>query len=241
MELLQRAESIPKEWLPPLPGGFQWWRGFPWRWTGIDSGSFVAHATRVLDAVPTVTAVEVRLPNPLSLPALLGAPVLARLRDLSLPGEPARGRVGMGDGGAAQVAACPHLQGLMALHLAGNDLGAAGVHAVVNALPRLETLSLANNEVGTEGCDELARRSWVALDLSLNRRIDTAALAALIRRPQVRLVSLSLDACQVGAAGAWALVQSENVPALRTVDLGGVKPSRSLLAALKARFPEVRL
>src|SRR5688572_3597200 len=81
-ELRERADTIPKEWLPPLPGGFEWSRGFPSRWISIDPETFVAHADRVLAAAPTVLAAELYSPRPSAVGSFFACPALARLREL---------------------------------------------------------------------------------------------------------------------------------------------------------------
>jgi uncharacterized protein (TIGR02996 family) len=90
-----------------------------------------------------------------------GEPAPVRVTDLDLSHNP-----GLGDAGAALLAACPHLTQLGVLRLAECAIRDAGVRALANAphLIRAHELDLENNPIGDSGLRPfLDTRYWTAL------------------------------------------------------------------------------
>jgi uncharacterized protein (TIGR02996 family) len=82
--------------------------------------------------------------GPAGLAALAKGRLLGRVRELELVGSP------FGNEGGKVLAKARWLEGLQRLHLSGNAMEAAGLRAVVERTPRLETLWVGDNHFESE-------------------------------------------------------------------------------------------
>jgi uncharacterized protein (TIGR02996 family) len=139
----------------------------------------------------------------------LGSPSLARLRALHL------GLTGLGDEGAALLAANAHLDHLHTLTLPNTTLGDRGVEALAESpyLTRLTELDLTGNYVTQRGAEALARSPNMA-----------------------RLTRLELANNAIGDAGALALVKSRYLKKLTYLSAGSSSISEKGKQALRERF-----
>jgi uncharacterized protein (TIGR02996 family) len=167
-----------------------------------------------------------------------------RLRALALSDN---GRIGAA--GVAALADSPHLAGLRALDVSGNDVTDAGIRAVTGSrfLTRLHTFRVHNNRIGDAGVAELASSALLARVLARRPRLDLrsngigpAGARALAAAPALgRLVSLDLSGNDLHDAGAVALATSAVLTGLRRLalrqtrigDLGAAALARSRLMA----------
>ena len=147
---------------------------------------------------------------------------LPQLRSLLLTDN---GRIG-GDGVQA-LAESPHLAGLLALDISGNDVNNAGVRAVVESrwLTRLHSFRVFANDVGDAGAESLAGSALLgrmlarnpALDLRQNS-IGPAGAAALAKSVRLRAAAhLDLSGNDLGDSGLRCLTQSPHLMRLRTL------------------------
>jgi uncharacterized protein (TIGR02996 family) len=154
------------------------------------------------------------------------------------------------DEAAAVIAAAPRLNGLTALNLASNRLGAEGLRALAEspALASLTELRLGGNKVQDTGAKALAASPYLTrlttLDLSQND-IGGPGLLALANSPNVKHVrELNLSGNYVGTAAVRALADSPNLARLRTIRLSSNQAAGEAGAALAASLhlnPRLRL
>jgi uncharacterized protein (TIGR02996 family) len=149
---------------------------------------------------------------------------LPRLRELALNDN---GHVS-GDG-VAQLAGSPHLAGLRVLDVSGNDVGDAGVRAVVKSLTltRLHTFRVFANHIGDAGVAALVGSELfvrlmtrdAALDLRQNAigAAGTAALGEAAAAAAVEVIDLSGN--YLGDEGLMALARSGGFPRLRKLSV----------------------
>jgi uncharacterized protein (TIGR02996 family) len=247
-ELLTRHGE---EWLAELPAieGAKW-EGF--RRGIIAEVSFAsfeamrqsAHACR---AVAPVEAISVHWPRKRE-----GAPdstPVAELRELSLTGKPRSETEiawladspqlstlrcltahGLWAEGLGRLVASPHLARLRALHLPANNLGNAGILALIRAvaLTGLEELDLSGRGVAQRYHDDPIVRSP-----------GMEALAGWTGLATVR--SLTLSSNDVGRPGLRALLRSKNAAALKELSLRGGRLDGQAMAELADAQPGPRL
>jgi uncharacterized protein (TIGR02996 family) len=186
--------------------------------------------------------------DPRRLPKLL--PGLGRLEALELH------QTGLGDEGAALLAAAETLRGLRSLVLAGAALTDRGMAALeAGGLPSLRSLSLAHNGLTSLSAQILARAptfsGLTSLDMGLNRLSDLG-LEQLARSATLRgLRTLSLEGNPLDDDAAEAIASSEALQGLVSLNLaetsigdrGVMAIARALpqLASLDARGLEVSL
>jgi uncharacterized protein (TIGR02996 family) len=150
---------------------------------------------------------------------LLGAARLGQLRNLDLVSA------GVGNKGAAALAASPHLRELRKLRLADNRIGARGAAALAQSacVGKLVDLDLGGNPIGPSGARALARSEQLANleELDLARcGIGPAGAAELARSPHLaRLRRLELENNKVGPEGASALTGSPFLTCLESLYL----------------------
>jgi uncharacterized protein (TIGR02996 family) len=164
------------------------------------------------------------------------APHLGGLTHLAINGW---GRIG--DAGAEALAASPHLAGLRVLRLNNNSITGAGARALLTSphLSRLTRLALTVNQIDPAGAATLAaalpRRRLIDLDLSRNRRLGDAGVAALADSPGLAdLTGLRLIDCGIGPGGVRALAQSAHLGELKCLELGGNNAGDAGVATLAA-------
>jgi uncharacterized protein (TIGR02996 family) len=180
-------EAHGKSWLEPVYGWIEdarWDRGFITSIT-IHADKFANHADKIFEALPLLR--EIRLLNGRrnQIAGLVGCPQLARIRhldftpdeyvreladlELLLGGEHLpeleylrigyhRPGEGFGAAGGKAIASCPRLGKLRFLEIAGQNLGLAGVRAIVQStvLSSLEVLRVPYNKLRTPGGGKLA-------------------------------------------------------------------------------------
>jgi uncharacterized protein (TIGR02996 family) len=135
----------------------------------------------------------------------------------------------IGAAGVALLAESPHLAGLRALDVSGNDVGDAGVRSVTRSrfLTRLHTFRIHGNRIGDPGATELAGSPLLARMLAQRPRLDLrqngigpAGAQALAASPLLgRLVGLDLSGNDLGDVGAALLAGSEHLTGLRRLAL----------------------
>lgn len=145
----------------------------------------------------------------------------------------------LGTDGALSIAAMLRSnQQLRVLDLVNTDIGATGVHAIVDVLCKanhgLQSLYLSGNGLGPDSAADLARLlrqapQIKALYLSVNHLGDDGAieLAAALRSNR-SLQSLELASNSIGPAGMQALLEAARVTALCTLNLGYAPSTRAL-------------
>ena len=151
---------------------------------------------------------------------LAAAAGLASLAELDLSATE------LGSQGAELIFASPHLAGLRRLSLASNAIGdrvLSRLVATTTTLPRLETLSLADNGLGPESAAALAVSPLAArlaeLDLAHNRLGDRGAEILARGGSWPGLHRLDLAHNELGWAGAAALLAAPGLGALHQLDL----------------------
>jgi len=171
-------------WLGPWRGLFYLWafhRGF--------LEEITLKAQTFLDAAgPLFRAAPVRLVRLLKaagvIDRLADCPQLGRVAALHLTGN------GIGDAGAAALAASPHLAGLTTLRLGSNNIGDYGAELLAASphLAGLRALNLSHNDIGDDGARALVASPHLAGLTTLHlggNRISPAGLRALVaRRPR---------------------------------------------------------
>jgi uncharacterized protein (TIGR02996 family) len=160
----------------------------------------------------TMTAVGLR--------ALAGSTWFAGLEDVDLSGHP------IGDEGAAILAdAC--LPRLRFLELRMVGLTAAGLHRLVAEYSgQLRRLQVYGNPLGDEGANVLAAAEW-------------PQMAARDSRNQVGLL---LGGCEIGNAGAAALLASRTIPeSIPELFLGRCPTSSEAVEALATKYPKATI
>jgi uncharacterized protein (TIGR02996 family) len=247
-ELLNRHGE---RWLAELPAieGVNW-EGFRRGIVAeVSFASFEAMRATALAcrAVAPIEAVTVRWPRQRE--AREAVPPIAELRELSLTGRPdGLNEVawlaespqlstlrkltvrGLWAEALRRLTASPHLGGLRVLHLPGNNLGNAGISALVSAasLTALEELDLT----GQGGWDRYAQ----------NEIVRAQGLEALARWPGLATVrSLTLAGTDMGRAGLRALLRSPHVGALKHLCLRNSRLDGQALAELDSALPALRL
>jgi uncharacterized protein (TIGR02996 family) len=212
-ELQRRERALIRQhkqaWLGQLPTGVQFLgfrRGFAEVKVYARAVNYLKKAERWYTQTPLPHLFRLQLAGARGyLAAVLSTLLVSRLVELSLYGN------GIGDEGAAQVAAAPALGRLPALALHTNRIGPAGVRAIVHSpwLTRLTTLALGFNPLGDDGVVALAESPSLVGLLELNLfcvGAGNAAALALAGSPHLaRLVRLDLTLNAIGAGGRWAL------------------------------------
>ncbi|MBP3956020.1 TIGR02996 domain-containing protein [Gemmata sp. G18] len=118
-----------------------------------------------------------------------------------------------------------HLTGLKALHLYGNEIGHAGVHALTEwpGLGRLETLDLTRCDTGPEAVVELARCENTSHITRLrlgHNSIDGDAVRAVLGSPHLgRLIELDLAGADFDHVAAFHFHTSASSKTLQQIDL----------------------
>jgi uncharacterized protein (TIGR02996 family) len=243
-------EAHGEEWLAELP------KVEGARWEGFRRGivaevSFAsfeamresAHACR---GVAPVEAVTVRWPRRRE--ARKDAPPVAELRELTLTGRPdaedeiarladspqlATLRVltarGLWPEGLARLVASLHLAPLEALRLPANNLGNAGILALIesSALCKLAELDLSGRGVSERYNDDPVVRS-----------LGMESLAAWPGLASVR--SLNLSGNELGQAGLRALLRSKNAAGLKELSLRSTRIDGRAMAEFDSAVPGFR-
>jgi uncharacterized protein (TIGR02996 family) len=239
-----------EEWLAELPAieGAKW-EGF--RRGIVAEVSFAsfeamranAHACRAAAPVEAVTVRWPRRGEPSQ-----AAPI-AELRELSLTGRPSGEHEiawladspqlatlrcltarGLWPEGLGRLVASPHLAALKALRLPGNNLGNAGIRALVGAasLTALEELDLSGRGGAERYNDDPIVRS-----AGMEALADWEVLAG------VR--SLTLSGNQVGGAGLRTLLRSSHAAALKELSLRDGRLDGEAMAVFGDALPGLRL
>jgi hypothetical protein len=151
---------------------------------------------------------------------LAASPWFGRLERLNLSGHL------IGDEGAAILAEArlPHLRDLILMR---TGLTAAGLGRLVSAYSsQLRLLQLYGNPLGDEGARVLAAAEW-------------PRMAA--RQPDAQ-VGLLLGSCDIGDAGAAALLASKTIPeSIPELFLGRCLVSPEMFAALSEKYRDARI
>jgi uncharacterized protein (TIGR02996 family) len=234
--------------MPAIPGAK--WEGFrrgivaEVSFTSFEAMRANAHACR---AVAPVEAVTVRWPRRRE--GRQPGTEIAELRELSLTGRPdnleevawlsespqlstlrALTVRGLWAEALRTLAASPHLTRLKALRLPANNLGNAGVFALIGtaALGALEELDLSG-QGGAERYNE-------------DPVVRAAGLEALARWPGLAAVrSLTLSGSDVGRIGLRALLRSPHVGALKELSLRSSRLDGQAMAEFDSALPALRL
>jgi uncharacterized protein (TIGR02996 family) len=185
------------------------------RWPAMKSLTLLPHDlgdTPAPTGLATMTAAGLR--------PLAASPWFTRLEHLNLSGHP------IGDAGAA-ILADSRLSHLRHLTLMMIGLTAAGLGHLVGAYSgQLRLLQLYGNPLGDEGARVLAAAEW-------------PQMAA--RQPDAQ-VGLLLGGCDIGDAGAAALLASETIPeSIPGLFLGRSLASPETLAALAEKYREATI
>ncbi len=240
-----------EEWLAELPAieGVRW-EGFrrgivaEVAFASFEAMRANAHTCRV---VAPVEAVTVRWPRKAE--AAKGGAPIAELRELSLTGRPsspneiawladspqlASLRIltarGLWPVGLDRLVASPHLAGLRALRLPSNNLGNAGILALVGAasLTALEELDLSGQGVTERYHDDPSVRA--------------PGMELLAGWPGLAAVrSLSLAGNELGRPGLRALFRSKYVGALQALSLRSGRLDGQILGEIASALPLLRL
>jgi uncharacterized protein (TIGR02996 family) len=239
-----------EEWLAELPAieGAKW-EGFRRGIVAVVSfASFEAmrQIAQACRAVAPVEAVTVRWPRG----AEASEPVtaIAELRELSLTGRPNGQEViwladspqlstlrsltarGLWGDAVGRLVASPHLAGLKALRLPGNNLGNEGLRALTQAatLKSLEELDLS----GRGGYERYNN----------DPIIHSAGIEALVAWPGVKgLRSLTLTGNDLRWPGLRALLRSPNTAGLKELSLRGGRLEGQVMEEFGSASPTLRL
>jgi uncharacterized protein (TIGR02996 family) len=161
--------------------------------------------------------------------ALIASSSLTGLRRLSLaragPGSrPNLWGEGLGDAGAEELGAWPHLGRLTRLDLSGNRISEVGIGSLLGSpdptrLTARERLNRARAARAGAGISKDRRFCWAVLNLSGNP-IGDAGARALAETPLLAgLATLSLDCTRIGHRGVEALAASPHLAGLTTLHL----------------------
>lgn len=166
-------------------------------------------------------------------------PGLAAVTELSLDsGVDMSDEAGrFGDAGAKRVAACPSLRGVVTLRLSNGTIGDRGLAALAAVdWPRLTTLDLAVNDIGPAGVAALVESPLGGrlerLHLERNPIGDAGALA-LIGSGLLSRAEVSFGHRDLSDAVADALLRLDQ---LRSLSLDGALFSDEALDRLRAKF-----
>jgi uncharacterized protein (TIGR02996 family) len=198
-----------KEWTAPLRGLVRAWefrRGFVEE-VVTEAAAFLRHAAALFAAAP-VRRVRFLDANQV-IPELVASPALGRLSAVQFNGNY------LTNESVRHLAASPFARQLIHLHLGLNNITDAGAAALAAApLDQLEVLVLANNGIGPEGAEALARP-----------------------RQFPGLTSLDLYRNFIGDRGAAAFLASTGLPVLTSLrtSFNGIGPE--FQAALREKFP----
>ncbi|MBN9118910.1 MAG: TIGR02996 domain-containing protein [Planctomycetes bacterium] len=254
VRLRLREEALLKQfgeaWLAEMP------RVEGARWEGFRRGvvaevSFASYeamrkSAQACRALAPVEAVTVRWPRRRD--GRGEVEPIAELRELSLTGHPAREEEvrwladspqlstlraltarGLWPEGMGRLVASPHLVALKALRIPSNNLGNAGIVALVGAsLPALEELDLSGRGVSERYNDDPIVRSPGMESLA-----EWEGLA--------RVRSLTLSGNEFGAAGLRTLLRSPHVTGLKQLSVRGGRLNGGAMGAFRDARPELQL
>jgi uncharacterized protein (TIGR02996 family) len=186
----------------------------------------------------TVPVREVTLSAaPQRIAELAACPHLTRLKALGFRHVPRTGH-GIGDAGAAALAASPHLARLTDLELVAPRAGAAGAAALAGSqnLTELRRLALTRNHLGDAGVESfiaaLRHDKLASLELGYNR-IGDEGVERIARCPHLAgLRELNLEYNEIGNAGVAALANSPFLSGLLKLNLRGNNVGEAGLRAL---------
>jgi uncharacterized protein (TIGR02996 family) len=127
-----------------------------------------------------------------------------------------------------ELAACPYLRRLRALHLSNNNLGFKGLQALLSSpyLGEIRSLRLGDNWLTEDSGLTLAEARHLhrltTLSLSDNMLGDEGVIQLASAPHFSRLTTLHLGNNQITDFGAQALAESPHLSRLKTLDLGNV-------------------
>jgi Ran GTPase-activating protein (RanGAP) involved in mRNA processing and transport len=169
-----------------------------------------------------------------SFKAFAALPALERIVELEISGSDRHDDWTVGDEGAQQLAASPHLRSLERLVIGPNGIGEGGAAALAQApwLPQLKKLSIGKNTVDPRMFEALTGLRELSV-------MGTKVVADGLARCALTLERLRLRDCGLGPAGAQALAGFA-MPALAALLLDeNMIRDDGAVALARARWPKL--